>query len=236
MQDKQKALQEAQQILTAVLDPNKTIFKPGVTSPNAIPAEFDHMIVQEVMFALYTISRQNIFTSLFSPDIVSDWRLSFNNYDDNQARKNALYDDQNDYRLKAWMTQNNTNGSFLTHVKFGVTTKGPGPNMMPLIRLSEVILMAAECSNTIAEGTQYLNLLRTARNCVSLAPATATQLKDYITNEFRKEVIGEGQMFFYYKRNAMTTVPNHAAVTGTKQMLLTNYVVPLPISEISVRN
>jgi hypothetical protein len=42
-------------------------------------------------------------------------------------------------------------------------------------------------------------------------------------------------MFFYYKRNAMTTVPNHASVTGTKQMLLGNYVVPLPVSEISVR-
>ncbi len=120
-------------------------------------------------------------------------------------------------------------------VKFTVTNNVPGPNAMPLIRMGELLLIAAECSNTLEEGTAYLNVLRTARNCVSLAPASAAQLKDFITREFRKEVFGEGQMFFYYKRNAMTTIPNHASLTGTKQMQLGNYVVPLPLSEISVR-
>jgi len=235
MQDKEKALLEAQEILTAVLDPGKPIFKMGVANPAAIPADFDHMIMSEVMFSLYKINRQNIYTSFFSPDVAKEARLSFNNNDDNQSRKNGLYDDQNDYRLKAWMTLTNTNGSFLTHVKFGVTTNGPGPFMMPLIRLGEVVLIAAECSNTIGEGTQYLNMLRTGRNCVSLAPTTTAQLKDYIAREFRKEVFGEGQMFFYYKRNAMTTVPNHASLAGTKQMILANYTVPLPISEVAVR-
>lgn len=234
-QDEEKALQEAQEILVAVLEPGKPIFKIGVANAAATPADFDNMIVSEVMFSLYKINRQNIYTAFFSPDIVKESRLSFNNNDDNQSRKNGLYDDQNDHRLKAWLTFTNTNGSFLTHVKYGVTTNGPGPNMMPLIRLGEVILIAAECSSTIGEGTQYLNMLRTGRNCVSLAPTTTTQLKDFITREFRKEVFGEGQMFFYYKRNAMTTVPNHANLTGTKQMILGNYVVPLPISEVAVR-
>jgi hypothetical protein len=234
-QDKEKALQEAQQVLTAVLDPNKPIFKIGVANATATPADFDHMIVSEVMFSLYKVNRQNIYTSFFTPDLAKESRLSFNNNDDNQSRKTALYDDQNDFRLKAWLTLTNTNGSFLTHVKYGVTTNGPGPNMMPLIRLGEVLLIAAECSNTIAEGANYLNMLRTGRNCVSLAPTTTAQLKDYITREFRKEVFGEGQMFFYYKRNAMTAVPNNANLTGTKQMILTNYVVPLPVSEIAVR-
>ena len=133
------------------------------------------------------------------------------------------------------MTQTNTNGSFLTHVKYGVTTNGPGPNMIPLIRLSEVILTVAECAPTLEEGTTFLNLLRTGRNCVSLAPTTTVQLKDFITREFRKEVIGEGQMFFFYKRNSTTPIPNNANLTGTKQMILSNYVVPLPLSEISVR-
>lgn len=235
MQDKENAMLEAQEILAAALDPGKSVFKIGVANPAAIPADFDHMIVSEVMFSLYTVNREIIYTSFFSPDIRKEARLSFNNNDDNQSRKNGMYDDQNDYRLKAWMTQNNTNGSFLTHVKFDVTTNAPGANMMPLIRLGEVILIAAECSNTLDEGTAYLNMLRTGRNCVSLTPATTAQLKDYITREFRKEVIGEGQMFFYYKRNAMTTVPNHASLSGTKQMIPANYVVPLPVSEIAVR-
>jgi starch-binding outer membrane protein, SusD/RagB family len=236
MQDKEKAMQQAQQILAEVLVPGKPIFKMGVANASVlVPADFDHLFVSEVMFSLYTINRKNIFASLFSPDIQKDERLSFNNYDNNIARVTEMYDDQNDYRRKAWIPLMNTNGTFLTHIKYDVTTNSPGPNMIPLIRLGEVILIAAECSNTIADGTQYLNMLRTGRFCVSLAPATAAQLKTYITNEFRREVLGEGQMFFYYKRNAMITVPNNAGLTGTKQMLLPNYIVPLPPSETLVR-
>lgn len=234
-QDTGNALREAQEILAAVMDPAHPVFKLGVLNPAAIPADYDHMMMQEVLFALYTVNRQNIFNAFFSPDQLATHRLSFNNNDDNQSRKNALYDDQNDYRLKAWITQNTASGSFLTHIKFNVGANTPAPNMIPLIRLSEVILIAAECSPTLAEGTAYLNMLRTGMNCVSVAPASSAQLKDYITLEFRKAVIGEGQMFFYYKRNAFTTVPNHASVSGTKQMQLSNYTVPLPISEISVR-
>ncbi|THU38358.1 RagB/SusD family nutrient uptake outer membrane protein [Niastella caeni] len=234
-QDKENAGKEAKEVLAAVLNPAKPIFKIGLSNNGPSLPEFDHLFISEVMFSLYTISRQNIYTGFFAPDLDQGMRLSFNNNDDNPVRRNELYDDQNDHRLKAWMIQNNTSGSFLTHVKFGVTSKGPGANMMPLIRLSEVILIAAECSNTLSEATTWLNMLRTGRNCVSLSPATTAQLKDFITREFRKEVFGEGQMFFYYKRNAMTTVPNHAALTGTKTMSLNNYVVPLPVSEVANR-
>ncbi len=134
------------------------------------------------------------------------------------------------------MTLSNTNGNFLTHVKYAVNRNTPAPNMIPLIRLSEVMLIAAECSPTLAEGNNYLNLVRTARNCVSLTAGTDAQLKDYISREFRKEVFGEGQMFFFYKRNATTAIPNNANLTGTKQMQAGNYIIPLPLSEISVRN
>jgi starch-binding outer membrane protein, SusD/RagB family len=44
-------------------------------------------------------------------------------------------------------------------------------------------------------------------------------------------------MFFYYKRNAMTAIPNHVWLnaTPTKTMPLGSYAVPLPVSEVSVR-
>ncbi|UYQ92660.1 RagB/SusD family nutrient uptake outer membrane protein [Chitinophaga horti] len=234
-QDKENALREAQEVLTAVLDPAKTIFPIGITNPSATPADFDHMIRNEVMFALYKVNRNTVYTNFFTPDLQKDQRLSFNNNDANESRKNALYDDQNDYRLKAWMSLSNPNGAFLTHIKFSVASNTPAPNMMPLIRLSELLLIAAECTPTLEEGTRYLNILRTGRNCVSLTPATPVLLKDFITREFRKEVFGEGQMFFYYKRNAMTAIPNHAHLTNTKQMIPGNYTVPLPLSETAVR-
>jgi hypothetical protein len=240
MQDKPNALQQAQQLLTETLNPAKPIFIMGETKSTdsrATSADFDHMFRSEVMFSLYTVNRQNIYNTYFSPDIQQAARLSFNDYNESEDRLNALYDDGQDYRKKAWITLKNPNGNYLTHVKFSVAPYNVSPNMMPLFRLSEVILTAAECSNTLSEGTAYLNLLRLGRFCVNLNPTTTTQLKDFITNEFRKETIGEGQLFFYYKRNAMTTVPNHIWSTAapTKTISLTNYVVPLPVSEISVR-
>jgi hypothetical protein len=235
MQDKDKAGQEAQNILNAVLDPAKPIFQLGVTNSTALLAEWDHMLVNEVMFSVYTLNRQNIFYNFFGPEVEELKKLQFSMYNDTLKRRDELYDDGGDVRLKAWMIQSTPSGNFLTHVKFGVTAKGPGPNMIPLIRLSEIVLMAAECSNNLTDGAKYLNMVRTGMNCVSLSPTTTTQLKDYITREFRKEVFGEGQMFFYYKRNSSELIPAHAALIGTKKMTLANYTVPLPVSEISVR-
>lgn len=234
--DKEQAFKEATDLLTEGLNPSRPIFKIGVTNPNAVIADFDHLIVPEVLFSLYTLNRRDkIYNTLFSPEVVKERRLSFNNYDDNEGRKNGLYDDQNDYRLKSWMIQTNTSGKYLTHVKYDVTSNSPGAYMMPLIRLGEILLIAAECAPTLEEGTTYLNRLRTGRNVVSLAPTSSAQLKDFITREFRKETIGEGQTFFYFKRNAMTTIPNHANLTGSKTVTLPVYVVPLPPSEIAVR-
>jgi hypothetical protein len=104
--------------------------------------------------------------------------------------------------------------------------------------MGEILLMAAECSNTVDEGKSFLNQLRLSKNAVNLNPTTMAQLKDFITNEFRKEMIGEGQMFFYYKRNAMTTLPNHQwgnLISLTKTVSLLSYVVPMPVSEVSIR-
>lgn len=241
MQDKPNALQQAQQLLTETMSPAKPIFTMGPTKPTdtakATSADFDHMFRSEVLFSLYMLNRQKIYNAYFSPEIQQASRLSFNDYNENRDRLNALYDDGNDYRQKAWINLSNPNGTYLTHVKFSVAPYNVSPNMMPLIRLSEVILIAAECSNTLSEGKAYLNLLRTGRFCVDLNPTTSDQLKDHITKEFRKEMIGEGQMFFYYKRNAMTAIPNHVWVnaTPTKTMPLASYVVPLPVSEVSVR-
>jgi starch-binding outer membrane protein, SusD/RagB family len=196
------------------------------------------MFRAEVLFGMYTINRQSLYNTYFSPDIQQPLRLSFNAYDDSEVRLDWLFDDKEDYRRDSWIILKNPTGSYLTHVKFAVAPYNVSQNLMPLIRLSELILMAAECSNTLEEGKAYLNMLRLARNAVDLNPANATQLKEFITREFRKEVVGEGQMFFYFKRNAMTTIPTNVwgdPPAQTKSISLLNYVVPLPASEVSIR-
>jgi len=244
MQDKTKAGEEARQLLTETLNPAKPIFPlvltPETDTTKKTSADFDHMFRAEVMFGLYKTNRQNLYNTYFSPELQESLRLSFNDYTNgnNRDRLNLLFDDHQDYREKAWISLSTAVNTYLTHVKFSYAPYNPSPNMMPLIRMGEILLMAAECSNTVDEGKVWLNRLRLARNCVDLNPTTMAQLKDFITNEFRKEMIGEGQMFFYYKRNAMTTLPNHQWGTNislTKTVSLISYVVPLPVSEVSVR-
>ena len=81
-----------------------------------------------------------------------------------------------------------------------------------------------------------MNKVRASRGCFSLTP-TQESLQDEITNEFRREFLGEGQMFFFYKRHNMFKIPSGKDVngTGTIDMLASYYVVPLPDSETNVR-
>lgn len=98
---------------------------------------------------------------------------------------------------------------------------------IPLIRLSEMYLIAAEAA-TLSEGQTYWNDFLASRNLTSTAlDADVEQKRLMIVREYRKEFYAEGQGFYAYKRinapkTAIVFVPGAATV---------NYVVPLPLLE-----
>lgn len=84
-------------------------------------------------------------------------------------------------------------------------------NRLPLIRVSEMYYIAAECEPNPADGVSWLEQVRAHRGLGSRPlPATLTteQLETEIQNEYRREFCGEGQMWFYYKRHSATSIPN----------------------------
>jgi hypothetical protein len=114
--------------------------------------------------------------------------------------------------------------------------------------MSEIYLIAAECTTDLNEGIGYVNAIREHRNCVNIDPAAvATQddLQEYIDNEFYRETIGEGQIYFYYKRHSKTTVLGgtdanfeedwYGDIIPTVSMSLDYYVWPLPKVETDKR-
>ncbi|MFR7822922.1 MAG: RagB/SusD family nutrient uptake outer membrane protein [Odoribacter splanchnicus] len=105
--------------------------------------------------------------------------------------------------------------------------------MIPLIRMSEMYLIAVECCK-LGEASVYLNTFRNARNCNSLALTEDNRI-NILANEYKKEMLGEGQLFFFYKRQEMVNIPDGNQATGTKNVELTKYVVPLPESETDQR-
>lgn len=105
-------------------------------------------------------------------------------------------------------------------------------NKVPLIKLSEMYYILAECQNQRGESVlASLNAVRTARGTSPLTVAPAN-FRTTMTSEFRKEFIGEGQLFFYHKRL------NNANIPGSDQNLvsLRAYIFPLPDAEYDAAN
>ena len=120
------------------------------------------------------------------------------------------------------------------------TTK-PFRYMIPMIRMSEIYLMAAECTDDLTESIGYINEIRNNRNCVdlNLQPGdTKESIQQYITNESIREVIGEGQLYFYYKRLGMEEILSGTEFSEDRwleSINLQNYVSPLPKTETDQR-
>lgn len=101
--------------------------------------------------------------------------------------------------------------------------------LVPVIRLPELYFIAAETAPATAEGVAYLNAVRTARLLPELATSlTAVELMAEIQKEYRKEMYGEGQLFYFYKRNNVVTIPDGVG----NPMSEAKYVFPLPLAEL----
>lgn len=103
-------------------------------------------------------------------------------------------------------------------------------NRQPLIRQSEMWLIAAECSPK-SEAIGYINTLRKHRGFAESSMLAEDDVSDdgmqaIIGKEYRKEFVGEGQWFFYCKRKDMETLPD-VSVPFSKAY----YVLPMPDQE-----
>lgn len=105
-------------------------------------------------------------------------------------------------------------------------------NSMPVIRLTEMYYIAAEAclATDPQQAVRYLNTVRENRYLSDFAldeNLAADDIREEIYKEYRKELIGEGQLFYYYKRMGYTRIPG-SAINATDQV----YVLPMPDNEI----
>lgn len=150
-------------------------------------------------------------------------------------RINTVFENNdNDYRsLPSWKVPVVGGKTQKTFYKYEdvANTKMPFRLQIPMFKKSEMYLIAAETAAVPADGIAFLNTLRFNRGLTNLGPTAV--LTTEITKEYKKEFIGEGQLFFYYKRINSASIPNGSATSGNVSMSALQYVVPLPDSEIN---
>jgi len=78
-------------------------------------------------------------------------------------------------------------------------------NTVPLIRLSEMYYILAECESDDKVSANWLSQVRAARGCDDVVYKSKDDREYNIMKEYRKEFYAEGQLWYYYKRHAYKT-------------------------------
>ena len=96
-------------------------------------------------------------------------------------------------------------------------------HQIPLLKLSEMYLIAAEASGDIS----YLETLRSYRGYANRPLPAGADLQEELQKEYQKEFIAEGQLFYYYKRQNLSSIPFTA-----QTMNRDTYMFPVPDNEL----
>lgn len=197
------------------------------------PEDPDRIFSSEVLFALTNTSRGNIFKNYFDPSRLPNYVFRM----DNGLMTKIVYGGavktggyQDDYRYRANWVATGSNSYFYKY-KDMVANGSIQNTMIPMIRLGEMFLIAAESqSANLANGVQYVNALRRNRGVANLQTLTPDLLK----YEYIRELYGEGQLFYLYKRLYSDIIKSSSSSKNTKASDLV-FVVPLPDSETDNR-
>lgn len=197
------------------------------------PADPDRIFSSEVLFALTNTSRGTIHKNFFDPSRLPNYVFRM----DDSMMSNLVYGGaattggyQDDYRYRACWMATGSNRYFYKYSDM-VANGSIQNTMIPMVRLGEMFLIAAESqSGGLKAGVQYVNALRRNRGVASLTTLTPDLLK----YEYIRELYGEGQLFYLYKRLNSDIITSATSSKNPKASDLI-FVVPLPDTETENR-
>lgn len=226
--EKDKALQAAYKLLK-----DKTVsewFPP--VDPNKLLAnnvDPDRVFSTEVLMGIYMKKRGDIYTYSFDAENAGNNFLQPRN---SFVDGNLFAGETQDYRYQSQWAQATSIG-VTGHIftKYKAIQDGDAKlfysSFMPLIRLSEMYYIAAECEPKVSDGNSWLNQIRTLRGLPEITITDENELMSKLRIEYLREFWGEGQIFFMYKRlfvNILNTENGHN--TSTYGASVARYVPP----------
>ena len=193
------------------------------------PDDPDRIFSSEVIFSLTHSQRNKLFKNYFDPSRIPNYVFRM----DNDLMSQIVYGggavtggNQDDYRYRVNWVATGANRYFYKYSDMNETGNIRN-TMIPMIRLGEMYLIAAETySDDLGAGVGYVNALRAARGVGNLQSLTQETLQ----YEYIRELYGEGQLFFMYKRMFSPVIFSPIA-SKNPQPSDAMFTVPLPDSE-----
>jgi len=214
-----------------VIDIHKRVF-PWVSRNNAVMgSEPDKIFSTEVLFGLQNKNVGSLYNSLFNGESLKISSLLA--IRDNVINDRFEYQGEGDVRILSFLKNKMTIGGvdYKLFNKFESTQSDSlHSQMMPMIRISELYLIVAEIydeKDQIDQGEIYFDELRENRGL----SGQGEWYPYYLEGAWWKEFIGEGQLFYYYKRQMAEEMLSATSIYNPTPMKLSNYVLPLPNGE-----
>src|ERR1700754_1530395 len=220
MGDKTNALSNALEVINS----RKFPFTSKSDFNNPDPAKNDRILYKELLFSWSIPTLKDTLNKQFGSQE--------NSLHMTTDMGNLIYETAGiragDLRFKQWFTPN---------VSLYFAKYNRAPNIIldslvaPALRLSEMYYIAAESSYDIdpVKAESYVDTVRTARSVLPLQVGSSADFITALIKEARKEFIGEGQIFYMYKRlNKGIVGPSGIINAPTNKV----FVLPLPINEI----
>lgn len=152
------------------------------------------------------------------------------------TRYPAFYSSAGDIRMTIWKKGSGTNMYFFKYERPTNVTdlaKYPKP-AVAMLRLGEMYLIAAEGAVhdiSTTEALRVLNILQGKRSGGIFATADKSAILAEILKEYRREMMGEGQVFYAYKRVNAPTIEKGYLATGVIDMDVKKYTPDIPSDE-----
>ncbi len=228
--DKQKALEHAEVIITeSELTTNSALFWTHYTSlESTYEYEVNRLYTTEHVFQLRINNLDDIVKYYFTSS------SGTGSLTPSDAKADVIYEKTskgygNDYRMIKCFQYDGANKYFS---KFWQYENGPHNNVFPLLRKTEAYYIAAEALKDTdkARAISLLNAVREHRKLGDFPlpeTLTADEVNTEIFKEYRKEFLGEGQLFFYYKRLNRPVIEG-AGIPANDNI----YVIPMPDNEV----
>lgn len=240
--EKQEAYAYAKNIIEAKDEEGKPVFKLSTLE------DVDKGKLNSPSEALFKIPIEDVGKAteglIWGPRSVDPSRIQYITKDDLEnivfKGKNLTSDVRfkNIWKLKTPISNSDASGEIPTIQKYAVTVDAndtdklssmdykANHSVIPNLRLSEIYLIAIETTPDLAEANRlYVEFLRSK----NVNPENENIFKSLdevpavVGEEYLREFIAEGQLFYYYKRTFTKDLP-----LGNKELKEDFYVIPLP--------